>query len=48
MAVWSDDELIALDEALKSLADFDRRKCQIVEMRYFSDMTHENDSLPRR
>lgn len=38
MAVWSDDELIALDEALKSLADFDRRKCQIVEMRYFSDM----------
>lgn len=38
VAFWSNDELIALDEALKSLADFDRRKCQIVEMRYFSDM----------
>jgi RNA polymerase sigma-70 factor, ECF subfamily len=38
VAVWSDEELIALDEALKSLADFDQRKCQLVEMRYFSHM----------
>jgi RNA polymerase sigma-70 factor (ECF subfamily) len=37
-AVRSDEELIALDEALKSLANFDQRKCQLVEMRYFSDM----------
>lgn len=35
------DELIALDEALERLARFDRRKSQIVEMRYFGGLTIE-------
>jgi RNA polymerase sigma factor (TIGR02999 family) len=43
-AVVSQDraaELIALDEALTSLAAFDERKCQVVEMRFFSGMSVE-------
>jgi len=32
-------ELFALDEALTRLADFDPRKCQIVEMHYFGGLT---------
>lgn len=32
-------ELLALDEALEKLAAFDRRKCEIVEMRYFGGLT---------
>jgi len=32
-------ELIALDDALTALAQFDERKSQIVEMRYFAGLT---------
>jgi RNA polymerase sigma factor (TIGR02999 family) len=34
-------ELVALDEALKSLAAIDPRKCQVVEMRFFGGMSVE-------
>jgi RNA polymerase sigma factor (TIGR02999 family) len=34
-------ELLALDEALEKLATFDRRKAQVVEMRYFGGLTME-------
>jgi RNA polymerase sigma factor (TIGR02999 family) len=34
-------ELVALDEALKDLSNFDPRKSQIVEMRYFGGMSVE-------
>jgi len=35
------EELMALDEALEKLAEFDRRRCEIVEMRYFGGLTVE-------
>jgi RNA polymerase sigma factor (TIGR02999 family) len=35
------EELLALDEALEKLAAFDRRRCEIVEMRYFGGLTVE-------
>ncbi len=35
------EELLALDEALEKLAVFDRRRCEIVEMRYFGGLTVE-------
>jgi RNA polymerase sigma factor (TIGR02999 family) len=34
-------ELVALDDALRSLAAFDQRKSQVVEMRYFGGLTVE-------
>lgn len=34
-------ELVALDDALQSLAAFDPRKSQVVEMRYFGGLTVE-------
>jgi len=34
-------ELVALDDALQSLAAFDHRKSQIVELRYFGGLTVE-------
>ncbi|PYS69601.1 MAG: RNA polymerase subunit sigma-70 [Acidobacteria bacterium] len=34
-------ELIALDDALNKLAEFDQRKSNIVEMRYFGGLTME-------
>ena len=34
-------ELIALDEALKSLSQFDERKSQVVEMRFFGGLSVE-------
>ncbi len=34
-------EVVALDEALEALAALDRRKCQVVEMRYFGGLTVE-------
>lgn len=34
-------DLMALDEALGKLAEFDERKCRIVEMRYFGGCTVE-------
>jgi RNA polymerase sigma-70 factor, ECF subfamily len=36
-----DDDLVALDEALGALAQFDARKAQIVEMRFFGGLTEE-------
>lgn len=35
------DELIALDEALKSLSKLDQRKSQVVELRYFGGLSVE-------
>ena len=35
------DELLALDEALKRLADIDERKSQVVELRYFGGLSVE-------
>jgi RNA polymerase sigma-70 factor (ECF subfamily) len=35
------EELLALDEALKDLAQFDPRQSQIVELRYFGGLTLE-------
>lgn len=35
------DEVVALDDALKSLAEFDRRKSEIVEMRFFGGLSIE-------
>jgi len=32
-------EVIALDEALKRLAEIDSRKCRVVELRYFGGLT---------
>jgi RNA polymerase sigma factor (TIGR02999 family) len=34
-------EVVALDDALKSLATFDERKCQIVELRFFAGLSIE-------
>jgi len=34
-------ELVALDDALKSLARFDERKARVVELRYFGGLTVE-------
>ena len=34
-------ELLALDEALEKLATFDKRKSEVVEMRYFGGLTME-------
>lgn len=35
----TDEKLLALDEALTKLAAFDKRLCNIVELRYFSGLT---------
>jgi RNA polymerase sigma factor (sigma-70 family) len=32
-------ELVALDEALEALADFDGRKAKVVELRFFGGLT---------
>jgi RNA polymerase sigma factor (TIGR02999 family) len=37
-------EVVALDDALKSLATFDQRKCQIVELRFFAGLSIEEAS----
>lgn len=34
-------DLIALDEALEALSNFDRRKCRVVELRYFGGLSVE-------
>lgn len=34
-------EMIRLDEALKSLAEMDPRRCQVVELRYFGGLNNE-------
>jgi len=43
-AVASDEraaEMVALDDALEGLAAFDRRKCRVVELRYFGGLSVE-------
>ncbi len=35
------EDLVALDEALVALAQFDARKAQVVEMRFFGGLTEE-------
>jgi len=35
------DEILDLDEALRRLAEFDARSCQVVVMRYFGGMTED-------
>ena len=39
VAAGSDNALTRLDDALSALAGFDRRKAQVVEMRYFGGLT---------
>jgi len=34
-----DTDLVALDEALTTLAEMDQRKCQVVEMRFFGGLS---------
>jgi len=34
-------ELVRLDEALKTLAEMDPRRCQVVELRYFGGLNNE-------
>jgi RNA polymerase sigma-70 factor, ECF subfamily len=41
VAVDQAAEVVALDDALQSLAAIDQRKCQIVELRYFSGLSVE-------
>jgi len=36
-----DEDMVALDEALGALAQFDVRKAQVVEMRFFGGLTEE-------
>lgn len=36
--VGKDPELLALDDALTALSDFDQRKCQIVELKFFAGL----------
>jgi|SRR5262245_40308816 len=36
-----DEELVALDEALDALDQFDARKVQVIEMRFFGGLTEE-------
>lgn len=33
------DEIVALDEALKTLAKLDERKCRVVELKFFGGLT---------
>jgi RNA polymerase sigma-70 factor, ECF subfamily len=38
-------ELIALDDALTALAQFDERKCHVIELRYFGGLSVEETAL---
>ncbi len=40
-AIGRDPDLLALDEALTRLADFDPMKASIVELRYFGGLSHD-------
>ena len=35
------DDLVALDDAMQTLAKYDARKCQIVELRFFGGLSVE-------
>jgi RNA polymerase sigma factor (TIGR02999 family) len=37
----ADEDLLAIDEALSALAEFDARKAQVVELRFFGGLTEE-------
>lgn len=41
VAPQTDDSILALDEALEELAEFDERKAEIVEMHYFGGLSYE-------
>jgi RNA polymerase sigma factor (TIGR02999 family) len=41
VSVERTSELVALDDALESLAAVDQRKCQVVELRYFGGLSVE-------
>lgn len=41
LAQKQDLEILALDDALKALAELDSRQAKIVEMRFFTGLTHE-------
>ena len=41
ISVGRDPDLLALDEALKSLAEIDERKSRVVELRYFGGLSVE-------
>ena len=41
LAVGRDPDLVALDEALTALAEFDLRKSRVVELRYFGGLSVE-------
>jgi RNA polymerase sigma factor (TIGR02999 family) len=47
LLVWdARHDLVAVDDALKALADVDARKSQVVEMRFFGGLTvEEADAL---
>ena len=40
-----DDELIALDEALESLAKLDPRKARVIELRFFGGLSVEETAV---
>jgi RNA polymerase sigma factor (TIGR02999 family) len=35
------DEILSINEALVRLAEFDERRCRVVELRFFGEMTEE-------
>lgn len=41
-------DLLALDDAMKRLADLDPRQCQIVELRFFGGLSIEETAVIRR
>ena len=41
ISVQTDEQILALDDALKKLQTVDERSCKIVELRYFSGLTIE-------
>lgn len=41
ISVQTDEQVLALDDALKKLQTVDERSCKIVELRYFSGLTIE-------
>ena len=38
-------DLLSLDELLRELAEFDERKCQVVEMRFFAGLSAKDIAL---
>jgi len=44
-AIEADRDLVALDDALSALAIIDERKSQVVELRFFGGLSHEETAL---